>query len=68
MSCRSTTVLRMKRKHPISEEQRPCKQAIHSVRNLEKQYEELCRLREQVQIAESQMRAYLRDIPRDARR
>jgi hypothetical protein len=52
----------MKRKHSISEEHNHCatdrKSARHPDRivDLEKQYEELCRLREQVQIAESRQR------------
>jgi hypothetical protein len=50
----------MKRKHPISEEHKHCatdrESARNPVRKLEKQYEELCRLREQVQIAESRQR------------
>jgi hypothetical protein len=59
---------RMKRKHPISEEHKHCATDRESARNpvrnqepdrvvdLGKQYEELCRLREQVQIAESRQR------------
>jgi len=50
----------MKRKHPISEEHKHFatdrKSAGNPARNLEKQYEELCRLREQVQIEESRQR------------
>lgn len=37
------------------------------VRRLEKQYEEICRLREQAQIAERRQRVLSRGIRRDAR-
>jgi hypothetical protein len=67
---------RMKRKHPISEEHRRCTTARNPVRNrapdravkLEKQYEELCRLREQVQIAESRQRVLSHGLSHGARR
>ena len=42
--------------------------ARNPVRNLEKQYEELCRLREQVQIAESRQRVLSHGLSHDARR
>jgi hypothetical protein len=47
-------------KYPISEQQRRCATASDPIRNLAKQYEELCRLREQVQIAESRQRVLSR--------
>jgi hypothetical protein len=59
---------RMKRKHPISEEHRRCTTARLPVPKLEKQYEEVCRLREQVQIAESRQRVLSRGLPHDVRR
>ena len=59
---------RMKRKPPISEEHRRGTTARNPVRNLEKQYEELCRLREQVQIAESRQRVLSHGLSHDARR
>jgi hypothetical protein len=52
--------LEMKRKHPISEQQRRCTTASDPIRELAKQYKELCRLREQVQIAESRHRVLSR--------
>jgi hypothetical protein len=55
----------MKRDHPISQEHKRCTAARDPVRKLEKQYEELCRLREQVQIAESRQRVLSRDMPHD---
>ena len=59
---------RMKRKHPISEEHRPCKTPSDPVSKLEEQYEEVCRLRQQVQIAESRQRVLSRGLPDDAHR
>ena len=37
------------------------------VRKLEKQYEEICRLREQVQTEESRLHVLSRPLPSDAR-
>jgi hypothetical protein len=62
----------MKRKPPSSEQHKHCaterklvrkslrEKGPNSVVELEKQYEELCRLREQVQIEESRQRILLR--------
>jgi hypothetical protein len=70
----------MKRKHPISEEHKHCATDRESARNpdrnqdpdrvlnLGKLYEELCQLREQVQIAESRQRVLSRGLLHDARR
>lgn len=59
---------RMKRKHLISEEHRRCTTVSDRVSELEKQYEEVCRLRQQVQIAESRQRVLSRGLPDDAYR
>jgi hypothetical protein len=56
----------MKSNHPISEERRRCATASDQIRNLKKQYEELCRLREQVQIAESRQRVLSGGMPHKA--
>jgi hypothetical protein len=70
----------MKRKHPISEEHKHCatereaagnpvrNPELDRVFNLGKQYEELCRLREQVQIAESRQRVISRGSSHDGGR
>jgi hypothetical protein len=70
----------MKRKHPISEEHKHCatereaagnpvrNPELDRVFNLGKQYEELCRLREQVQIAESRQRVITRGSSHDGGR
>ena len=68
----------MKRKHPISEEHKHSdrESARNPVRNQEpdrvvnlgKQYEELYRLRQQVQIAESRQRVLSHGLSHDARR
>jgi hypothetical protein len=62
----------MKRKPPVSEQHKHCaterklvrkslrEKGPSSVVELEKQYEELCRLREQVQVEESRQRLLLR--------
>jgi hypothetical protein len=55
----------MKRKHPISEQQRRCATARDPIRQLVKQYDEVCRLREQVQIAESRERVLSRGMPQE---
>jgi hypothetical protein len=55
----------MKPKHPISEQERRCATDRDPVRNLARQYEEVCRLREQVQIAESRQRVLSRGLPHD---
>ena len=70
----------MKRKYPISKEHKHCATEGESARNpvrnkepgrvvnLGKQYEELCRLREQVQIAESRQRVISHDSSHDGGR
>jgi hypothetical protein len=56
----------MKSNQPISEERRRCATVSDPIRNLKKQYEELCRLREQVQIAESRQRVLSGGMPHKA--